>query len=131
MEKGYVHVYVGENWGKAPTFLGMAIRACGAGLKVACFCFGEEDFGTAGVIERLPEAYFERIPLSNFSEKIKNILENFGHFDMVILAGCCFLETGTILNLIDCKPQNCELVFCDKTFAREILDKADLVSEIS
>ena len=131
MENGYLHVYVGENWGEAPSFLGMAVRACGAGFKVACYCFEDEDFGAADVIKRLPEAHFERVASNNSLEGVKNILENFKRFDMIILAGCCLLDVKTMTNIIASKPQNCELVFCGKAFAQEIFDKADLVSEIS
>ncbi|NLE01469.1 MAG: cob(I)yrinic acid a,c-diamide adenosyltransferase, partial [Fibrobacter sp.] len=44
MKKGYLQVYTGDGKGKTTAAIGLAIRACGAGLKVlfAQFVKGKE-----------------------------------------------------------------------------------------
>ena len=153
MKKGYVQVYTGDGKGKTTAALGLAIRAAGAGFKVYIAQFlkkGDtseikalerfsdlitvEQFGLARFVRGKPEA--EDIEAArNGLENIQKILF-FGKHQMVILdeanvaADCGLISIDDLIVLIDQKPAHVELILTGRGAAPQIIQRADLVSEV-
>ena len=128
MKKGYVHIYVGENSDKLPTSLGMALRACGAGLKLGYFSFGHIA-NMSDLAVRMPQAHFRM--LEEDPADLAAIAQNASQFDMIILNGCCAIDGDILADFIKNKPSHIEFVLQGKGFSQNILDMADLISEVA
>ena len=151
--KGYVQVYTGDGKGKTTAALGLAIRAAGAGFKVYIAQFlkkGDtseikalerfsdlitvEQFGLGRFVRGKPEA--EDIEAArNGLENIQKILFS-GKHQMVILdeanvgADCGLISIDDLIVLIDQKPAHVELILTGRGAAPQIIERADLVSEV-
>lgn len=151
--KGYIHIYTGNGKGKTTAALGLAIRAAGAGLQVlfAQFIKGRlyselnalsrfsdqitvEQFGLPQFIHgkpSVPDIEAARCGL----ERVKSSMLS-GRFDMIIIdegnvaVTCGLISKQDILDLIAMKPENLELIITGRGALPEIIDKADLVTEM-
>ena len=153
MEKGYIHVYTGNGKGKTTAALGLALRAAGAGLKVwiGQFVKGSEysehnalkrfddlitikQFGRSCFIKSEPEPEDIKIARKGLEEAGKIIVS--GEYQMVILDEACIalhfslFAKEELLDLIDKKPQNVELIITGRNAPQEVIDAADLVTEM-
>ena len=151
--KGYVHIYTGDGKGKTTAALGLAIRAAGAGLQVflAQFMKGKqyselntlsrlsdqisvEQFGLPRFIREKPSVPDIEAARCGF-ERVKSSMLS-GRFDMIIIdEGNVAVTYGLIskqdlLDLIAMKPETLELVITGRGALPEIIDKADLVTEM-
>jgi cob(I)alamin adenosyltransferase len=153
LKKGYIQVYTGDGKGKTTAAIGLAIRAAGAGLKVFIGQFIKgmhyaeldtlkrfEDlitirqFGSGCFIKGKPTP--EDINLARRGlEEMKRIVAS-GKYDVVILdeanVACYFklFTTEDLLSVIDNKPEHVELVFTGRKAPQELIDRADLVTEM-
>ena len=153
MKKGYVQVYTGEGKGKTTAAIGLAIRAAGAGFKVYIAQFlkkGDtseikalerfsdlitvEQFGLGRFVRGKPEA--EDIEAARKGlENIQKILSS-GKHQMVVLdeanvaAVCGLISIDDLIVLIDQKPAHVELILTGRGAAPQIIERADLVSEV-
>ncbi len=151
--KGYVQVYTGDGKGKTTSAIGLSIRAAGAGLKVYIAQFikmGDyseikalkkfsdlitvEQFGLGRFIEGKPSK--EDIDASRAGiEKLKSYMAS-RDYDVIILeeanvaAKCGLISVNDILDLIESKPDNMELVITGRGAPPEVIEKADLVTEM-
>lgn len=151
--KGMIHIYTGNGKGKTTASLGLAIRALGHNFKVYIGQFmkgqkyGElytleklgvtvERFGTENCIispEHITQLDIEKAKKG--FEKVKNILRK-GEYDLVILDEICIcpffhlLSTEDILELMNSKAPNIELVLTGRYAPKELYDKADLITEM-
>jgi len=151
--KGYIHVYTGDGKGKTTAALGLTLRAIGHGAKIFIGQFlkngdyGEikalrnfngnvfiEQFGTGSFIgeEMSPEDYHAcRCGI----HIIKRVLAS-GDYHLVILdeiniAVCCgLLSVKELMGIVGQKPVDVELVFTGRYALPEILEVADLVTEM-
>ena len=153
MEKGCVQVYTGNGKGKTTAMLGLALRACGAGLKVYIGQFAKcGDYCEIKAIKKfLPdivvEQYGEGYDLTGkISEHdIKSAKHGFmkavealcsGKYDVVMLdeiniaVHLKLLTLDEVLNMIKIKPAGVELVLTGRYAKEEMIEAADLVSEI-
>ena len=153
MEKGYVHVYTGDGKGKTTAALGLALRAAGAGLKVwICqFVKGYEysehvalkrfedlikitQFGRSCFIEKEPDPEDINIARLGLEEAEKVIVS--GEYRIVILDEACIalhfnlFTTEELLDVVNKKPQNVELIITGRNAPQELIDAADLVTEM-
>lgn len=151
--KGYVHIYTGKGKGKTTAALGLAIRAAGAGLKVymAQFVKGRH-YSELHTLQRLSDLItVEQYGLPRFLngkpsvpdieaahkgiERLKSSMLS-GKFDVVIVdEGNVAVTYGLIskqdlLDLIEMKPESQELIITGRGALPEIIDKADLVTEM-
>ena len=151
--KGYVQVYTGNGKGKTTAALGLALRAAGAGLNIFILQFIKK--GVYSEIKAL-ERFADRITLEQYGlgrfikdkphpsdleiaqkglERLKAVVAS-GAYDIVIIEeGNVAVSSGLIsveelLDVIEMKPESVELVITGRHAAPEIIERADLVTEM-
>jgi cob(I)alamin adenosyltransferase len=154
LEKGLVQVYTGNGKGKTSAAFGLALRAVGRGLKVYIIQFikGGFDYGELYVVDKLPNLTLRSFGRGKFvtekpagKEDIRLAEEAFalgekivksGEYDIVILDEINvamkleLIETEKVLELIRAKPKQVELVLTGRYAPSEIIEAADLVTEM-
>ncbi|HHU69448.1 MAG TPA: cob(I)yrinic acid a,c-diamide adenosyltransferase [Thermoanaerobacterales bacterium] len=151
--KGYVQVYTGNGKGKTTAAIGLAMRAVGAGLKVyiAQFVKGMhyselntlerfkheitvKQFGRGCFIYKTPKQEDIDAAKMGFQE-VKEAV-NSGEYNLVVLDEINIalyynlIPLEEVLQLIDEKPDDVELVLTGRYAPSEIIEKADLVTEM-
>jgi cob(I)alamin adenosyltransferase len=151
--KGYVQVYTGNGKGKTTAALGLSLRAAGAGLKVYIAQFLKKgDYSEIKALKRLSGAItIEQFGLGRFVknrptkeevraardglEKIKKMMAS-GKYDIIIAeegnvaAACGLFSAQDLIELIDARPDSVELVITGRGAAPEVMEAADLVTEM-
>ncbi|NWG10334.1 cob(I)yrinic acid a,c-diamide adenosyltransferase [Candidatus Bathyarchaeota archaeon] len=154
LEKGFVQVYTGNGKGKTSAAFGLALRAVGRGLKVFIIQFikGGFDYGELYVVDKLPNLTLKAFGRGKFvtekpasREDVKLAEEAFalaqkvvksGEYDIVILDEINvaieleLIKTEKVLKLIKNKPKHVELVLTGRYAPKEIVEAADLVTEM-
>jgi len=154
LEKGLVQVYTGEGKGKTSAAFGLALRAIGRGLKVYIIQFikGGFDYGELYVVEKLPNLTVKAFGRGKFvtktppdEEDVKLAEEAFelakkivksGKYDLVILdeiniaVSLRLIDLKEVVKLIKNKPSNVELILTGRYAPKEIIESADLVTEM-
>ncbi len=153
LENGYVQVYTGNGKGKTTASLGLVFRAAGAGLKVFIGQFtksGEysecnalkrfddlvtlKQYGSGRFLSKeLTELDFElaRKGLAELKEAVFS-----GDYDIVVFeevniaTNRKLLPVSELIEIIKTKPKNVELVFTGRNADPEIIEAADLVTEM-
>jgi cob(I)alamin adenosyltransferase len=153
--KGYVQVYTGSGKGKTTASLGLAVRAAGHGLKTVIIQFmkGWIDYGElAGVRMLSPHVEIhqagrdtfvnrknpdpEDIRLAREGWKLASGIISGRKADIVVLdeINCAMdfglLPVGEVLDAIKAKPDGMELVLTGRGAPPEIIEAADLVTEM-
>ncbi len=152
MEKGYVHVYTGNGKGKTTAAFGLAIRATMAGKRVYIGQFVKdmkysetdisklvdtlviEQLGEGCFIKKDPEAS-DRIAAKNALKKCGDILAS-GEYDVVILDEITIalyyklINSNEVIEILRSRAQNVEVVLTGRYAPDEIIDFADLVTEM-
>ena len=144
-------MHTGDGKGKTTAALGLAVRAFGAGLKVLILQFikGKKDSGELAALKILGVEVRQLglgfITKENFSEQKKSaraaielaqkkILS--GAWDLIILDEINYavkfnlLDAQEILSLIKIRPPQLHLVFTGRDALPELIDAADLVTEM-
>lgn len=158
LERGYVQVYTGNGKGKTTAAIGLAIRAIGAGLKVYIAQFMKngsssefrciqqltdnikiDSFLVAErnrVCNRNNVRSLDDLPQStDWQTRLKTILLS-QEFDIVILEEanmaimCGLMSTEDILSVIAEKPLSVELVITGRYAHPDIIERADLVTDM-
>lgn len=154
MKDGQFQVYTGNGKGKTTAALGLALRACGAGLKVYfCQFMKEGEYSEIRALRQLPgitvEQFGSGLGLLIHREAAMTDLEcaregcdrlaralTCGEYDVVIADEincalmCKLLTEEDLLRLIDLRPDTTELVFTGRGATQAILDRADLATEM-
>ncbi|MBU3947295.1 MAG: cob(I)yrinic acid a,c-diamide adenosyltransferase [Proteobacteria bacterium] len=151
--KGYIQVYTGDGKGKTTAAIGLALRAAGAGLKVfiAQFVKGMEyselyslktlsdnivlkQYGRDCFIKKAPEEEDIRLAREGLKE-VHDIMIS-GKYNMIILDEANIatyfklFSVDDLLEFIDEKPAEVELVITGRRADSRIIDHADLVTEM-
>jgi len=153
MMHGYVQVYTGDGKGKTTAAMGLALGAAGAGLKVYIAQFVKsEKYSEIIALERLSDLITcrqygsgcwlqgqpsdEDVQLARCGlEEVRRILATGGH-DVVILDEANIatyfglLSSDDLTALIDIKPPGVELIFTGRKADPQLIERADLVSEM-
>lgn len=153
---GYVIVLTGDGKGKTTSALGMALRACGHGVRVAILQFikGGTLYGECVSARSVPGLDIEVLglgcvgmpgdtrkreehaaaaasALSVAREKVLSDLYEMIVLDEIIVAISLGLISLTdVLALIDEKPGRLHLVLTGRGASSEIVERADLVTEM-
>ncbi len=151
--KGYVQVYTGNGKGKTTASLGLSLRAAGAGLKVFIAQFLKQgDYSEIRALERFSDLIrIEQYGLGRFIkgkpteeeiqaaqkglEEVKEAMLS-GEYDVIIVeegnvaVSCGLFEVQKLLELISQKPDGLELVITGRDATPEVIEQADLVTEM-
>lgn len=150
---GYVHIYTGNGKGKTTAALGLALRAAGAGFKVyiAQFAKGMEyselkaleklngnitlkQYGRSCFIDREPEVEDYSLAENGLRE-IREAVTS-GEYKMIILDEANIatwfnlITVEALLELIDSKPNDVEIILTGRYADQRLLERADLVTEM-
>ena len=152
MEKGYIHVYTGNGKGKTTAALGLSLRAICAGKKVF---FGQflkgQHYSELNAEKYLPSFDIEQFggecfvgenpcqddnkDAHNGLDKMKEVLIS-GKYDVVVFDEINIalyfklLSVEEVLKVLALKPDETEVILTGRYAPDEIIEKADLVTEM-
>jgi cob(I)alamin adenosyltransferase len=156
MKTGLIQVYTGNGKGKTTAAIGLAIRAAGAGLKVAFYQFlkgGDFPVSEEKILNSFTEIDFirfnqttplfdKKISVEALAGQVKSDLEivsndiaNSG-YDMIVLDELTHLinfnlvDEKQIMKMLDSKPETMEIVITGRQASAKLIKKADLVTEM-
>ncbi|TFH38264.1 MAG: cob(I)yrinic acid a,c-diamide adenosyltransferase [Chrysiogenales bacterium] len=154
-EKGYVHIYTGNGKGKTTAALGLAFRAAGSGIATLVIQFmkglpsGERDAAamTGGLVRveshgsdrfcRPDDGSFEehRTLARGALERARRALAGDECAILVldeIITAAAFrlISDAEILDLVGSRPEGLELVLTGRGASDELIEHADLVTEM-
>ncbi len=151
--QGYIQVYTGNGKGKTTAALGLTLRAVGAGKKVffAQFVKGQRYSEVKAIEQYLPGVQIKQYGLDCFIRKnptqadidaarqglceVKEIILS-GKYDIVVLDEAniaIFYKLFSVQELIDVitqKPTEAEIIITGRYAAPELIEVADLVTEM-
>lgn len=154
LERGLIQVYTGNGKGKTSAAFGLALRAVGRGLRVFMIQFikGGFDYGELYVVDKLPNltlkafgrgkfvtekpAGKEDVELAGQALALAEETIKGGRYDVVILdevnvaLSLKLISLEKVLRLIKEKPKHVELVLTGRDAPEEIIEAADLVTEM-
>lgn len=152
MEKGYIEVYTGNGKGKTTAALGLSVRAVCAGKKVF---FGQfvkgMKYSELDAVKFLPNFTMEQFGKNCFIydkptkadievarqglKRMKEVLSS-GEYDVVVMDEINIalfyklFSVDEVLDIIDKRDPHVEVVLTGRYAPKEIIDKADLVTEM-
>ncbi len=154
--KGYIQVYTGDGKGKTTAAIGLAIRAAGRGKKSYIAQFMKKgEYGELIAIRKylsqyiniqqfgLPDFHFKGDPVTDKERKaalegldaVKSVLKS-GEYDIIILDEINILlnfkiiDIGLVLEILDDKPDDIELILTGRNAPEEILKRAHLITDM-
>lgn len=155
LEKGFIQIYTGNGKGKSTAALGQAVRAAGYGLKTYIIQFMKEyPYSELNSLKKLSEwitieqvcnddFVFKKVnPPQEEIDKANSALERAkekmysGDYDLIILDEVCvsiyfrLLKVEDVLSFMEYKPDNVELILTGRYAPQQLIDKADLVTEM-
>jgi cob(I)alamin adenosyltransferase len=153
--KGYIQVYTGNGKGKTTAALGLAFRAIGCGLKtyIGQFMKGQKcsELDSAKIvseyiiIDQYGQTGFTRAKDHPSAADLKNAKAGLvkareamlsGKYDIIVLDEINtahffkLLTVAEMLELVKTKPDGVELIFTGRYAPQELIDAADLVTEM-
>lgn len=153
MKKGYIHIYTGDGKGKTTAALGLALRASGHGLSVYIGQFmkgqhyGEltslalisnitiKQFGDPGCFRKEAVTSQHIDQAHKGLEEFEMIMKNRFH-DILIMDEICvaiwfgLISESQVIHVMQSKPENSELILTGRKATQNLIDHADLVTEM-
>jgi len=154
MKKGLVQIYTGNGKGKTTAALGQGFRAAGHGLRVIMIQFmkGKINYGELKAAKRLKDFAIEQYGLPSFVDRdhpskkdVALARQGFErarqaakskHYDIVILdeinvaVDYGLVKLSEVLDLVKHKARSVELILTGRYAPKELIQAADLVSEV-
>lgn len=151
---GLVEVFTGSGKGKTSAALGTVLRAVGHGLRVHVIFFmkGNYPYGERNILPKLENVSYQNFGHENFvdpnnikkeereqaSKALQAARESIasGKFDLVVLdevnvaVAWKLINIEELLDLIQEKPHNVELILTGRYADQRIIERADLVTEM-
>ena len=155
LDRGYVQVYTGNGKGKTTAALGLALRAAGHGLKtyIGQFMKGQhygeleaaklvkpyitiEQYGRPGWVHvhKPPKEEDVRLAQEGLRKAREAMLS--GEYDIIVLDEITtayyfkLISLEDMLELVRSKPEDVELIFTGRYAPQELIEAADLVTEM-
>ncbi len=150
-ERRYIHIYTGEGKGKTTAAIGLCIRAIGAGWKVLFTQFLKHgQYSEIKTLKRLePQITVHQFGVGKFvkgkpsKEEIEKanaglefIKQQVVNYDLIVLdeinVAIHFnvISLDKVVNFIKNKPKSTELVLTGRWAKQELIELADLVTEM-
>lgn len=155
LQRGYVQVYTGNGKGKSTAAIGQAVRAAGFGLKTYIAQFMKEfPYNELNSLKHLSEwitieqfggdefVYKNELPGTDELAKANKGLQaatekmSSGNYDLVILDESIvaiyfkLIKTEDLIEIINKKPANVELILTGRYCPEELIELADIVTEM-
>jgi len=153
MQRGLIQIYTGDGKGKTTAALGLALRACGAGLKIFIGQFIKSgDYSEIKALRRLKADLVVRqygsgrfIRGKPSSKEIKDAKHGLAELGLIMADGkhdlviadeifcavsCGAVSIEEVKRLINKKPATVELVLTGRNAPASIMKRADLVTEM-
>lgn len=155
LKQGFVQVYTGNGKGKTTAALGQALRAAGAGLKTYIIQFMKEyPYSELDSLKKLSDwitieqkgnddfVYKKELPSEAEKAKAREVLKKtrdimLSHtYNLIILDEVLvtvyfkLLTTNEIISFIKERPEDVELILTGRYCPDEIIELADLVTEM-
>jgi len=151
-QNGYIHIYTGNGKGKTTAAIGLAIRAAGAGKSIFIGQFVKGmHYSEHDALKRFPEITVKQygrdcfivnqptqdditLAQRGFEEMSEFVLKNM--YDMVIFDEICIalyynlIEITSLIELLKNKPSEMEIILTGRYAPNELLEIADLVTEM-
>lgn len=155
IEKGLVIVHTGPGKGKTSAALGMAVRAIGHGMKVGVVQFvkGAMATGEKAVFDRFPDLIEFKPMGEGFTwdtqdrsrdiavartawDEVKRMIADPSYAMVIadelnIVLRYDYLPVGEVLEAIEGKPHMTHLIITGRNAPQELIDAADLVTEMT
>jgi cob(I)alamin adenosyltransferase len=151
--KGLIQVYTGNGKGKTTAALGQALRAAGRNKKVLIVQFMKKwDYGELHSLKQIPQitiktfgtkdfVYKGRAKEIDYQEARKALEEGIrgarsGKYDMVIFdelnvaVDFGLIKIEEVINFLKEKPEEVEVIITGRNATSELIDLADLVTEM-
>ena len=120
LKKGLVQIYTGDGKGKTTAAIGQGIRSAGYGLNVVMVQFLKGGYtGELSTIDKINNFNIFRF------EKERDFVWNLSKHEIEE-----FITTDEIIYLIKNKKESMELVLTGRDVPQEVIDLADLVTEM-
>lgn len=153
-DPGLVHVYTGNGKGKTTAALGLALRVCGHGGKVAFIQFmkGWDFYGEIAGLSFLPGVRHERTGTPDYvyrgreqevdrreAERGLSLARECvfsGYYDLVVLdeinvaADYGLVDPREVLRAVSDRPRHVEVVLTGRAAPKVFVEIADLVTEM-
>jgi cob(I)alamin adenosyltransferase len=155
LEQGFTQIYTGNGKGKSTAAIGQAVRAAGFGMKTYFAQFMKEYlYSELKSLKYLSKwitieqfcgdefVYKKELPGKEELEKAKKGLDTAkkkmlsGEYDLIILDEAIvavyfkLFETKDITEFVKKKPENVELILTGRYCPEELIELADLVTEM-
>jgi cob(I)alamin adenosyltransferase len=157
IRNGLIAVYTGDGKGKTTAALGTVVRAAGYGLRVYMLQFikGSWHYGELDgaellkphlTIERMGKGFYKIVDDNLPEEEHRAAAEAAAtraievlkseEYDIVILdeinvaVMTTLLPVARVIEIIDAKPPSCHLILTGRGAPQEVIDRADLVTEM-
>lgn len=155
LKKGYIQIYTGAGKGKTTAALGQALRAAGRGLKTYIVMFMKDfPYGEVKSLKQLNDwitlarfgndrfVFQKKIPSAKDRAMAREALikareaMSSGKYDIIIMDEVCvaiyfgLLKTEDVFFLLREKPETIELILTGRYCPPELIEKADLVTQM-
>ena len=152
-EKKYIQLYTGDGKGKTTAAIGLAVRAAGHGMKtyIGQFMKGQS-YGELSVLKNHPLITIEQYgdpkcirkedviekhieQARQGLEKIRAAMQS-GLYDILVLdeinvaVWFGLLPSKDVIDILDRRPENIEVILTGRNAPQELMDAADLVTEM-